>query len=82
MDVWNTFSTTSGSHLARSNSKTRLFCGVAGEGKGAGARERLIVMDTGLGAEIGVDGPADGVAGLAGRGGACACSFARRFRRI
>lgn len=68
--------------MARSNSKTRLFCGVAGEGEGAGACERLIVMDTGLGAEGGVDGPADGVAGLVCGGAACACSFARRFRRI
>jgi hypothetical protein len=73
---------TSGSHLARSNSTTRLFCGVAGEGEGAGAGERLIVTGTSLGAGGGVDGPADGIAGLAGGGAASPWSFARRFRRI
>ena len=39
-------------------------------------------MGTDLGAEGGVDGPADGVARLDGGGAACVCSFARRFRRI
>jgi len=61
-ETWNTFSTTSGSHLTRSNSKARLFCGVAGEGEGTGVWKRLIVMGTDLGTEGGVDGPADGVA--------------------
>jgi hypothetical protein len=60
----------------------RPFRRVAGEGDGAGAGERLIVMGTDLGAEGGVDGPAVGVARLEGGGAACACSFARRFRRI